>query len=74
MVKIQSKTIRKRYKPKAPPYTYTQHLMLFPLEQQNDELTPFLRQELEFTMTVNEDMLHITLKKEKTSVNEHGNV
>ncbi|MFA5571501.1 MAG: hypothetical protein GX799_03460 [Crenarchaeota archaeon] len=64
MVKIQSKTIRKKYKPTAPPYTYTQHLMLFPLEQ-NDELTPFLKQELEFTMTVNEDILHITLKKRK---------
>jgi hypothetical protein len=62
MVKIQSKTIRKRYKPKGPPYTYTQHLMLFPLER-NDELTPFLRQELEFTMTVNEDIIHITLRK-----------
>ncbi len=73
MVKIQSKTIRKKYKPKGPPYAYTQHLMLFPLGQ-NDELAPFLKQELEFTMTVSEDRLHITLKKEKSSVKQHGNV
>ena len=65
MVKIQSKTIRKRCKSNQPPYIYKQHLMPFPLSE-NEGLTPFLKQKLQFSMIIDDDTLTITPKKEKT--------
>lgn len=64
MVKIQSKTIKKGYKRKKDAYNYTQNLMPFPIAR-NEELTTFLRKELQFSMSVADDTLHIALKKPK---------
>jgi hypothetical protein len=63
-VKIQSKTIRKGYKRSKRQYSYTQHLLPFPTNQ-NQALKPFLRKELEFKMDVKGDTLNITLTKQK---------
>ncbi len=64
MVRIQSKTIKKSYKRKKDAYNYTQHLMPFPIPQ-NNEVTPFLKKELHFSMSVDGDTLYIALKKPK---------
>lgn len=64
MVKIQSKTIKKGYKRKKDAYNYTQHLMPFPIAQ-NEELTPFLKKELQFSMSVDGDTLYVALTKPK---------
>ena len=65
LVKIQTKTIRKKAKRGQPPYVCKQHLMPFPTSQ-NEELAPFLKKDLQFSMKVEEDTLKVTLKKEKT--------
>ena len=39
--------------------------MPFPTSQ-NEELAPFLKKDLQFSMKVKEDILNVTLKKEKT--------
>ncbi len=64
MVKIQSKKIPKRYKRNQPPRIYVQNLVPVPLSE-NEELAPFLKRELHFSMIVDGDTLTITLKKEK---------
>ncbi len=64
MVKIQSKKIRKGYKREKDAYNYTQHLMPFPIPQ-NEELKPFLKKELQFSMSVKDDTLYIALRKPK---------
>ena len=64
MVKIQSKTIRKGYKRKKDAYNYTQNLMAFPIAR-NEELKLFLKKELQFSMSVEDDTLHIALRKPK---------
>ena len=64
MVRIQSKTIKKGYKRKKDAYNYTQHLMPFPIPQ-NNEVTPFLKKELQFSMSVDGDTLYIALTKPK---------
>jgi hypothetical protein len=63
-VKIQSKTIRKGYKRSKRQYSYTQHLLPFPTNQ-NQALKPFLKKELEFKMDAKGDTLNITLTKQK---------
>jgi len=65
LVKIQTKTIRKKAKGGQPDYICKQHLMPFPTSQ-NEELKPFLKKDLQFNMKVKEDTLNVTLKKEKT--------
>lgn len=65
MVRIQTKTIRKKAKGSQPDYVCKQHLMPFPTSQ-NKELAPFLKQNLQFNMKVKEDTINVTLKKEKT--------
>ncbi|MBT0160195.1 hypothetical protein G4O51_09445 [Candidatus Bathyarchaeota archaeon A05DMB-2] len=64
MVRIQSKTIRKRYGRGKGEYSYTQHLLPFPTRE-NEALKPFLKKELQFKMNVNNDTLNVTLKKQK---------
>ena len=72
MVKIQSKTIRKGYKKGKREYSYKQHLLPFPIRQ-NETLTTFLKKELQFEMNAKDDTLNIALKKqkEKTADNQH---
>ncbi len=65
-MRIQSKIIRKRYKPNQPPSIYVQNLVPVPLSE-NDGLRPFLKQELHFSKTVDDDTLTIYLRKEKAS-------
>ena len=72
MVKIQTKTIRKKAKRGQPDYVSKQHLMPFPTAQ-NEELKPFLKKDLQFKMKVEEDTLKVTLKKEKTDTKPDGN-
>jgi hypothetical protein len=64
LVKIQTKTIRKRYGRSKSEYHYKQHLLPFPIKQ-NEALEPFLKKELQFKMNVEDDTLHVTLKKQK---------
>jgi hypothetical protein len=64
MVKIQTKKIPKKYKRKV--RIYKQHLMLFPLAR-NEELTPFLKEQLQFGMNIKDDTLNITLKKNRVT-------
>ncbi len=64
MVKIQARKIRKRYKREKDAYNYIQHLMPFPIAQ-NEELKPFLKKELQFSMQVKDDTLYIALRKLK---------
>jgi hypothetical protein len=64
MVKIQTKKIPKKYKRKV--RIYKQHLMLFPLAR-NEELIPFLKEQLQFGMNIIDDTLNITLKKNRVT-------
>ncbi len=63
-MKIQSRKIRKGYKREKDAYNYTQHLLPFPIAQ-NEELKPFLKKELQFSMSVKDDTIFIALKKPK---------
>ena len=65
MVKIQTRTIRKKYKRNQPDYEYKQHLIPVPLAK-NEELTPFLKKQLDFDMNIKDDTLNVKLKKQKT--------
>jgi hypothetical protein len=67
LVKLQTKTIRKRYGRGKSEYTYKQHLLPFPTAE-NEALEPFLEGELEFKMSVMDDALNISLKKQKKMV------
>jgi hypothetical protein len=69
LVKIQSKTIRKGYKKNKGKYNYVQHLMPFPIGQ-NENLKPFLKQELRFKMNIKGDTLYVELKKQKDKTEE----
>ena len=51
---------------------YKQHLMPFPLAR-NEELTPFLKEQLQFGMNIKDDTLNITLKKQKPRGNLREN-
>ena len=64
LVKIQTKTITKRYGRSKNTYHYKQHLLPFPVKE-NENLKPFLKKELEFSMAAKDETLHIELKKEK---------
>jgi hypothetical protein len=64
MVKIQTRTIRKKNKAGKPPYVYKQHLIPVPLTR-NEELKPFLKKQLEFGMNVKDDNLDVSLKKQE---------
>jgi hypothetical protein len=63
-VKIQTKTIRKRYGRSKSEYTYKQHLLPFPTAE-NQALQPFLDKELKFKMNIADDTISITLREEK---------
>lgn len=58
MVKIQIRTIPKKYRDKV--YTYKQHVVALPLSC-NEDLAPFLGQELYFK--IEDDALILSLKK-----------
>ncbi|MGD6810509.1 MAG: hypothetical protein ACQCN3_12490 [Candidatus Bathyarchaeia archaeon] len=58
MVKIQVRTIPKKYMDKV--YRYTQHVIALPLNC-NAELEPFLNKQLE--LSVKDDALVLTIKK-----------
>jgi hypothetical protein len=58
MVKIQTRTIRKKYRDKL--YSYKQHLVPLPLTR-NSELVPFLGRQLDFS--IKDGDLILTLKK-----------
>jgi hypothetical protein len=70
-VKIQSRTIKKRYKKGKREYRYKQHLLPFPTKQ-NENLKPFLHRELQFKMNAKDDVLNVTLTKEKETLNKHS--
>ena len=70
MVKIQTRKIPKKCKRQV--RIYKQHLMLFPLAR-NEELTPFLKEQLQFGMNIKDDTLNITLKKQKPRGNLREN-
>lgn len=63
MVKIQTRIIRKKYKRSKPPYTYKQHLLPFPLTE-NQRLQPFLKKRLDIEMKIKDDTINLTLKKQ----------
>jgi hypothetical protein len=63
-VKLQTKTIRKRYGRGKGEYCYKQHLLPFPTRE-NEALEPFLKKELEFKMNVKDDTLHVALNKQR---------
>lgn len=58
MVKIQTRTITKKYRDKV--YSYKQHIVLLPLPS-NKELTSFLDQQLD--LKIIDDTLILALKK-----------
>ena len=60
MVKIQTRKISKKYKRKV--RIYKQHLLLFPLAR-NEELMPFLKEQIQFGMYIIDDTVTITLRK-----------
>ena len=70
MVKIQTRTIRKRNKGGKPDYVYKQHLIPVPLAR-NEELKPFLKKQLDFGMNVKDDDLGVSLKKQKDREDKH---
>ncbi|MGA2682188.1 MAG: hypothetical protein ABSF44_10365 [Candidatus Bathyarchaeia archaeon] len=45
MVRIQTRTVSKKYKKNQPGYEYKQHLIPIPLSK-NEEIKPFLKQRL----------------------------
>jgi hypothetical protein len=63
-VKIQSKTIRKRYGRGKGEYSYKQHMLPFPIKE-NEALEPFLKKELRFKMNIKDGSLYITLETER---------
>jgi hypothetical protein len=62
-VKIQSKTIRKRYGRGKSEYHYTQYLLPFPVKR-NETIKPFLNKHLKLEMNAKEDALNIALTKQ----------
>ena len=58
MVKIQTRTITKKYRDKV--YSYKQHIVLLPLPC-NEELASFLDQQLD--LKIKDDALILSLKK-----------
>lgn len=70
MVKIQIRTVRKKYKKNQPSYEYKQHLIPIPLTK-NEQLTPFLKQQLDFDMNIKDDTINVKLKKQKTEGNSN---
>ncbi len=63
MVRIQTRTIRKKYKRNKPPYTCKKHLLPFPLTQ-NGNIEAFLKKELNLNMAITDkDTINFTLKK-----------
>jgi hypothetical protein len=64
LVRIQPKTIRKHYGRGKSEYRYKQHLLPFPIGQ-NEALKPFLEKELHFKMNAKDDTLNVTLKRQK---------
>ncbi|MCW3994521.1 MAG: hypothetical protein NWE98_00020 [Candidatus Bathyarchaeota archaeon] len=70
LVKIQTKTITKRYGRSKNTYHYKQHLLPFPVKE-NENLKPFLKKELQFKMNATNDTLNVTLTKQKE--NTKGN-
>lgn len=58
------KTIRKRYGRGKSEYRYKQHLLPFPVRE-NENLEPFLKKELQFKMNVKDDTFHAVLKKQE---------
>jgi hypothetical protein len=72
MVKIQTKTTRKKAKGNRPDYICKQHLIPVPTSQ-NKQLTPFLKKDLQFSMSIKKDILNVTLKKEDSVENPDEN-
>ncbi len=71
MVKIQTRIIRKKYKRNQPEYEYKQHLIPIPLRR-NDEMAPFLKQDLDLELGIKDDTVNLKLKKQKSGVPENG--
>ena len=62
MVKLQTKTIKKRYGRNKSEYSYKKHMLPFPIKE-NEALEPFLKKELDFKMNIKDDTIQIMLKK-----------
>jgi hypothetical protein len=72
MARIQTKKIKKQYKKSKPPYVYSQHMVPVPLPR-NDEVTAFLKTDLDFDMKVNGCELDLKLiRKPTTSTKKKG--
>jgi hypothetical protein len=71
-VKIQSKTIRKRYGRGKSEYHYTQYLLPLPAKR-NETIQPFLNTHLKLEMHAKEDILDLGLKdkSEKLETNKY---
>jgi hypothetical protein len=68
-VRLQTKTMRKRYGRGKGEYCYKKNMLPFPIKE-NEALKPFLKKELEFKMNVKDDTLHVALKQQKQNSRE----
>ena len=69
MVRIQTKTIRKKRKGCKQPHNYSQHLIPVPMRR-NPEINSFLKKDLDFEMAVQGDILIVKLLRKSNEGKE----